>query len=51
MKWAHKKGDPACRAGPFDVHECAPPEFKAKQEDKKIWWKRAKGEGRAPKES
>ena len=32
---AHKKGDPACKAGPFDVHECAPSEFKTKQENKK----------------
>ena len=31
----HKKGDVACKAGPFDVHECAPADFKKKQEDKK----------------
>ena len=31
----HKKGDPSCRAAPFDVHSCAPAEFKAKQEEKK----------------
>jgi hypothetical protein len=31
----HKKGDPSCTASPYDVHECAPPEFKVKQEDKK----------------
>ena len=31
----HKKGDAACKAGPFDVHECAPPDWKKKQDDKK----------------
>ena len=31
----HKKGDPACKAGPFDVHECAPADYKEKQEVKK----------------
>jgi hypothetical protein len=31
----HKKGDPACKAGPFDVHAGAPPEYKTKQEEKK----------------
>jgi hypothetical protein len=41
----HKKGDSACKAGPFDVHSCAPPEYKTKQEDKK-----RKYGGKGPKE-
>jgi hypothetical protein len=31
----HKKGDPSCKAAPFDVHSCAPAEFRSKQEEKK----------------
>ena len=31
----HKKGDPSCKAAPFDVHDCAPKEFREKQETKK----------------
>ena len=31
----HKKGDPSCTAGPFDVHSSAPAEWKQKQEEKK----------------
>ncbi len=31
----HKKGDPSCKAGPYDAHACAPAEFKYKQEEKK----------------
>ena len=41
----HKKGDPSCKAGPFDVHECAPPEFKTKQEDKKRKYGSKSGKG------
>lgn len=32
-EYGHRRGDPACKAGPLDLHACAPPwlqEFKAK---------------------
>ena len=31
----HKKGDPACKAGPYDIHPCAPENFKNRQLAKK----------------
>ncbi len=42
----HKKGDPACKAAPFDVHDCAPKEFKEKQEMKK---RKYGGKGAGPR--
>ncbi len=44
----HKKGDPLCKAGPFDVHDCAPKEFREKQEMKKRKYG-GKGGGDNPK--
>ena len=38
----HKKGDPGCSAGKFDVHHSAPPMYKAKMEKKR---KAEKGNG------
>jgi hypothetical protein len=40
-----QKGDPSCKAGPYDVHSCAPAEFKHKQEEKKKKFG-AKGKGK-----
>jgi hypothetical protein len=31
----HKKGDPECKAGKYDVHSCAPPDYKARMERKR----------------
>ncbi len=31
----HKKGDPDCKAGKYDVHSCAPPDYKARMERKR----------------
>ncbi len=31
----HKKGDPDCKAGKYDVHPCAPPDYKARMERKR----------------
>ncbi len=47
---AHKKGDPSCKAGPYDVHSCAPVEFKHKQEEKKReFGGKGKGKGKGSK--
>jgi hypothetical protein len=47
---AHKKGDPSCKAGPYDVHSCAPAEFKLKQEEKKRkFGGKGKGKGKGNK--
>ena len=48
----HKKGDPVCKAGAFDVHESAPKEFKEKQEAKKRKYGgngKEKGKGAGPR--
>jgi hypothetical protein len=31
----HKKGDPECRAGKYDVHSCAPADYKARMDRKR----------------
>jgi hypothetical protein len=47
---AHKKSDPSCKAGPYDVHACAPAEFKSKQDEKKRkYGGKGKGKGKGGK--
>ena len=41
----HKKGDPECKAGPYDVHPCAPETFRARQAAKKRKAEEAGGNG------